>query len=241
MWNCLTCFNESPDSAEYCAYCGSPKSRSLENAREIATKSSLSSSTSFVSSVRASHAFPVIVPVLLRLSETVIRVVAAIVGVVVGTSGSVAVYLLADPSGMTGRLFNLSEPAGAIPLFTLILFCWGLTICALRYLRTGAAKRLSADGFLLHAVDLAKVNGLDRLAVDLDLPTTEYSPLLRRLRALTKHWSIGPSLQDADILLQQQLYSDEERVRAGYSLCVRLFGPYQSLAYWELLPGLPLQ
>ncbi|HXQ69125.1 MAG TPA: MotA/TolQ/ExbB proton channel family protein [Pyrinomonadaceae bacterium] len=71
-------------------------------------------------------------------------------------------------------------------------------------------------------MDAAKLNGLDRLAAELELPATEYSPLLRRVRTLAKQWSRTPGLQDADILLQQQLYSDEESVRAGYSV-VRTF------------------
>lgn len=60
------------------------------------------------------------------------------------------------------------------------------------------------------------------LASDLNVPAVEYSPLLRRVRALANQWSITPGLQDADVLLQQQMYSDEERVKAGYSL-VRTF------------------
>lgn len=225
MWNCLKCLSENAGSAEYCAYCGSPRAASLENARESGSKfahpNNPIAKTSILSSESSSQ-FPLNIPVMLRLSEAIIRVIAAVVGVVTGLSCSIAIYLLADPSGMTGRLFNLKEPAGAVPVFTLILFFWGLAICAMRYLRTGAAKRLAEPSLLVYAIDLAKYGGLDRLATDLDVPTAEYSPLLRRLRALTKHWSITPSLQDADILLQQQLYSDEESVRAGYSL-VRTF------------------
>src|ERR1051325_3816393 len=225
MWNCLKCFNESAESVEYCGYCGSPRSASLENAREIAARSANPSSHNtrmFTSPVEAIREFPIIIPVVLRLSETLVRAVAAVIGIVIGLTCSVTIYLFADPSGMTGRLFNLREPSGAVPLFTLILFCWGLAICVMRYLRTGAAKRLSADRFLIHSIEIAKVDGLERLAKELDRSTADYSPLLQRLRTLTRHWSITPGLQDADTLLQQQLYADEERVRAGYSL-VRTF------------------
>jgi biopolymer transport protein ExbB/TolQ/uncharacterized protein YbgA (DUF1722 family) len=225
MWNCLKCLNESADSAAYCAYCGSPRAASLENTREIATKSanpSTRNTSTFTLSLEAAREFPLTIPVVLRLSEAAVRVVAATLGVVAGLICSVTIYLLADPSSMTGKLFNLMEPSGAVPAFTLILFCWGLVICVMRYLRTGAAKRLSASTFLVHSMDLAKLGGLDRLATELDIPPTNYSPLLRRLRALTRHWSNTPGLQDADILLQQQSYADEERVRAGYSL-VRTF------------------
>lgn len=223
MWNCLKCFNECADSAEYCAYCGSPRATSLENAREIATKFANQNPQSVLSlHVDSNSGFPVRVPVVLRVSEVTIRVLAAVVGIVAGLISSLTIDLLADPSGMTGRLFNLREPSGAVPVFTLILFFWGFAICVVRYLRTSARKRLSGIALLFHSMELAKLNGLDRLPAELDIPTTEHSPLLRRVRALSKHWSSTPSLQDADILLQQQLYSDEESVRAGYSL-VRTF------------------
>lgn len=225
MWNCLNCFNENANPAEYCAYCGSPRTVSLGNARAIAVNSpppKTHNVTTPTLNMESNSGFPMRVPVILRLSENVIRLTAAVIGVMTGLICAVTIYLLADPSRMTGRLFNLREPSGAVPVFILILFYWGLAICVLRYLSASAAKRLSANSFLVHSIQLVKLGGLDRLATDLDIPTAVYSPLLRRLRALTKHWSTIPGLQDADILLQQQLYSDEENVRAGYSL-VRTF------------------
>ena len=225
MWNCLKCLNESADSAEYCAYCGSPRAASLENARELAAKSAAPHTQNtgiFTSYGEGPCVFPVVVPAALRLSEAAVRVVAAMIGGLAGVTCSVTIFMVAEPSSMTGKLFNLREPSGTVPLFTLILFCWGLAICAIRYLRTGALKRLSADTFLIHSIEIGKVDGLERLVKELDRSTADYSPLLRRVRTLTRHWSTTPSLQDADILLQQQLYADEERVRAGYSL-VRTF------------------
>ena len=223
MWNCLKCFNECTDSAEYCPYCGAPRAASPESERETSTRFANVHVPNMLSlRVGANSKFPVRVPVVLRLSEAVIRVIAAVVGVGAGLTCSLTIYLLANPSGMTGRLFNLREPSGVVPVFTLILFFWGLAICVLRFLRTGALKRLSANALLVHSMDVATLNGLVCLAAELEKPATDYSPLLRRLRALAKQWSINPRLQDADILLQQQLYSDEESVRAGYSL-VRTF------------------
>src|SRR5688500_1548986 len=104
MWNCLKCLNESADTAEYCAYCGSPRAASLENAREIAAKFSNPKTNDPRKSTLSSQAyyeFPVTVPAMLRLSEGTIRVVAAIIGVVAGFACSVMVYLFADPSSMS--------------------------------------------------------------------------------------------------------------------------------------------
>src|SRR5215207_5722345 len=115
MWNCLKCQNESADTAEYCAYCGAPRTASRENAREIVTKPASPNTeyaAMFTSQRQATRGFPLVAPAVLRLSETTVRVIAASVGVLVGSLGSVAIYLLADPSGMTGKLFNLKEPSG---------------------------------------------------------------------------------------------------------------------------------
>lgn len=70
----------------------------------------------FTSPVETISEFPVIIPVVLRLSETLVRVVAGIIGIVIGLICSVTIYLFADPASMTGRLFNLREPSGAVPL-----------------------------------------------------------------------------------------------------------------------------
>ena len=222
MWNCLKCFNECADSAEYCAYCGSPRSASLENARAIAVKYATQNTGTSTLHLEDGPQFPRRVPLMLGLSERAMRMAAAAVGVMAGLIFSITIYLVANPSSMTGRLFNLREPSAAVPVFTAILFWWGLVMCALRYWRVGCARRLSTNTLLVHAIESASVDGLHRLAKDLEIPTAEYSPLLRRLRAVTKQWTQTPSLQDADILLQQQLYSDEESVRSGYSL-VRTF------------------
>ena len=119
-------------------------------------------------------------------------------------------------------MFNLREPFAAVPVSILIMFFWGLAICLLRYLRSRAAQRLSRNSLLIDSIEVAKLDGLDHLVSDLQSPVVRYSPLLRRLQTLATQWAITPSLQDADLLLQQHLYLDEEEVRAGYTL-VRTF------------------
>src|SRR5688572_6440652 len=219
MWNCLKCSNENSETAAYCAYCGSTKAASLENAREIATKfQSATFSTERRLSLAANPDFPLAVPAVLRLSEGAIRAIAALIGIAAGIACSLVIYFLANPGGMTGRLFNLREPFAAIPVLILIVFFWGLAICIVRYLRISAAGRVCGNSLLLDSMQVGNLDGLDNLSKDLASAGVQCSPLLRRLQAVTTHWLITPNLQDADVLLQQHLYFDEEDVRSGYSL-----------------------
>src|SRR5829696_5364772 len=98
-----------PDSAEYCAYCGSPRAASLENAREFATKSAAPHTQNtgiFTSYGEGTRVFPVVVPIVLRLSEAAVRVVGATIGVLAGVICSGTIDLVADPSSITGKLVN---------------------------------------------------------------------------------------------------------------------------------------
>jgi biopolymer transport protein ExbB/TolQ len=173
-------------------------------------------------SLAANPDFPLAVPPVLRLSEGAIRAIAAVIGITAGIACSLVIYFLANPGGMTGRLFNLREPFAAIPVLILIVFFWGLAICIVRYLRISAAGRVCGNSLLLDSMQVGNLDGLDNLSRDLASARVQCSPLLRRLQAVTTHWLITPNLQDADVLLQQHLYFDEEDVRSGYSL-VRTF------------------
>jgi len=159
---------------------------------------------------------------MLQMRESSTRFLAAVLGIFSGGLLAVVIFMLADPRGMTGRLFNLKDPFGAVPLSILIAFFWGLSICLMRYVRVRAQAKLSHESLLIDSLEVAKQDGLEQLIKDLDEPEIHYSPLLRRLRVVARHWIQSPGLQDADVLLQQQQYGDEENVRAGYSL-VRAF------------------
>lgn len=218
MWNCPKCLNENSSTANFCAYCG----LAGPSAAESEDKLRASFAAANKKSLRTNAAFPVRVPVLLQMPESSTRFLAAILGIFSGGLLAVLFFSLANPSGMTGRLFNLKNPFGAVPLAILIAFFWGLFICLMRYLRVRAQTKLSHESLLIDSIEVAEQDGIARLVWELEEPMVQHSALLRRLQIVTRHWLQSPGLQDADVLLQQQQYGDEENVRAGYSL-VRAF------------------
>lgn len=219
MWNCTSCQNENADGAGYCVYCGSRRSVTVENDREIARKFEAAIfPNEKKSSLATNPRFPFRVPVILNLPEGVIRTIGAAGGITLGVACAFAIYILADPLSMTGRLFNLRDPFTIVMVMILIGFFWGLVICFLRFLKSRTATRISHNSLLTDAMELARVEGLNSVVQQLDTPAAQSSPLLSRLHAVSRHWAITPGLQDADLLLQQHLYTGEEEVRAGYSL-----------------------
>jgi biopolymer transport protein ExbB/TolQ len=213
MWNCLNCYNENANTAAFCVYCGAGR---IDQTQASALKPMVTATRG--SALTANRHFPLNVPVVLRLSEGSTRAIAGVFGIIAGISTSFLIFMLAEPEGMTGRLFNLMQPFAAVPVLILIMFCWGLAICLLRYLRISSWTSVSTQSLLHDAMDVGKLDGLEQLADALDSPVVQCSPLLKRIQAVTTQWSISPNLQDADILLQQHLYSDEEDTRAGYVL-----------------------
>lgn len=147
----------------------------------------------------------------------------AFFGLVLGVGISVLVSFVASPESMLGRMFDLHRVETAIPITISWLFFWALFICNLRRARLRLLERFSSGKLLQQATEvLRSEGGLAALAEDLKDPVCQASPLLRRLRAVVQQWGVHASLQDADIVLQQHVASDEEAVHAGYSL-VRTF------------------
>lgn len=219
MWSCPSCQNENAARAAYCAYCGSRRTATIEAAREIATKFEVGIFPNEQrSGLAVNRYFPFRVPTVLRLPEGAIRAIGAAAGLVLGLACSILIYFLANPLSMTGRLFNLRDPFTIVVVTILVVFFWGLIICLLRYLRTKATARISHSSLLIDSMEVVKLEGLEAVVKQLNTPAAQSSPLLRRIHTVSRHWGRTPSLQDADLLLQQQLYSDEEDVRAGYSL-----------------------
>jgi biopolymer transport protein ExbB/TolQ len=218
MWTCLNCSNENSLAASFCVYCGAPRAIEVQAEDDLRTAFKQARHGSLTTGA----SFAVDVPAVLRISESAIKATAAMLGIAIGIGCSVLLFLVADPNGMTGRLFNLKDPFGTVPLSILVAFFWGLSICAMRYLRIRAKTRLSRETLLRDAIEVARLDGPEQLAKDLEIPNITYSPLLRRIKFVASHWTESPGLQDADLLLQQEQYFDEENVRGGYSL-VRTF------------------
>ena len=103
MWTCLKCNNDNSTTASFCAFCGLPRATNPPGLPGPAPRANLRAVERRYS-LAANPDFPVAVPVLLKLSEGALRGIAAVIGIVLGLVLSLAVYFLADPSGMTGRI-----------------------------------------------------------------------------------------------------------------------------------------
>lgn len=173
-------------------------------------------------SLSANPAFPLSVPTILSWSESRIRTISAILGIAIGLLSSVLIFLLASRESMLGHYFNLREISVAVPILISIMFFWGAALCVFRFFRQRALERISHRSLLLDSVLVVNSGEVSGLMAELDPPVARFSPLLRRIHGVLQQWLIRAGLQDADVILQQQAISDEESVRAGYTL-IRTF------------------
>lgn len=161
-------------------------------------------------------------PLILMWRENRLRIVAGVIGLVLGTVVSWLAWRFAAPGSLLAQMFNIRSLSTTIPVAICWFFFWGLSICAFRSLRLRASRQLSRRSLMLHLAEaLSSANLLD-IARNLDSDLCRLSPLLRRVHAIVRQWTLRPSLQDADLALQREVAFDEESIRAGYSL-VRTF------------------
>lgn len=163
------------------------------------------------------------IPGILKLSEAMLLIVSGLLGTVIGAS--VLTRLRSSLPGDTNISVFLGQDLfhALIPTGIFIMFCWALSICFFRWLRLRAVNKTSNKALLLKIVGVLDTKeDVGRLAGELDQQAFRFSPLLRRLRAVVEQWNLRPSLQNADIVLQQYVAGDSDFVQAGYSL-VRIF------------------
>ncbi len=172
--------------------------------------------------LRSNASFPRMMPRSLGWSENRIRLTGAIAGLVFGLGTALLAYWLPSEGSLLRRMFDPTNLMTAIPVSISCLFFWALTICCLRWLRLRALERVSKTGLLLDATRLLAATGPDYVAEELENEAVASSPLLRRLQAVVRQWLIRPGLNDADLVLQQHVATDENEVHSGYSL-VRMF------------------
>ncbi len=164
--------------------------------------------------------FPAETPGALKLSEQRQRLMCAIIGAGAGVLSSVMIFLVAKLFKLKTleEVFNITQLTTVIPIAISALFFWGACICILRWRRLRALEQNSSKSLLLDATQFLTQTSPAELSKELEGEGPQSSPLLRRLRAVLHQWEIRPSLQDADIILQQHIASDEESVQSGYSL-----------------------
>jgi biopolymer transport protein ExbB/TolQ len=169
-------------------------------------------------SLRAHPAFPHGILKSLRWSEAQIRMRSGIGGLALGLITSLAAALLAPKGSLLGQMFDLRNVTTVVPFFISCMFFWAASICWLRWRRLRDLERISSRSLLLEATQFLRNSTLTELDTELKGEEVQVSPLLRRLQAVVRQWLIRPSLQDADLILQQHVANDEEAVHAGYSL-----------------------
>jgi biopolymer transport protein ExbB/TolQ len=172
-------------------------------------------------SLRAHPAFPRAVSRALTEPASGNRI-AALVGIVAGLAAGVILFLASPRGTLLFEMFDLRKPATVVPVAVLVMFFWGIAVCAFRWRRLREMEQISGRPLLLASLPLLDDNGVRGLQGDLEAASIDASPLLRRMKAVLHQWGMRPSLQDADVVLQQLAATDDESVHAGYSL-VRTF------------------
>lgn len=166
----------------------------------------------------ANPAFPSQPLPILRQSESRLKLRAALAGAALGIVSSLLIFLIAGKGSLLGEMFNLRRFSTVIPVIISCLFFWGALLCVWRRLRLRELERTSPKSLLLDATRVLSSEGLPELAAQLEHDDCGLSPLLRRLQAVARQWLLRPSLQDADLVLQQHVAHDEEAVHSGYGL-----------------------
>jgi biopolymer transport protein ExbB/TolQ len=163
-------------------------------------------------------AIPTDVPFALKWSERGIRFFSATVGILLGLGVSVAAYSLSSRTSLLGRMFNLDQVQALVPVSICCMFFWAVTLAVLRWWRLRRLENLSKTNLLVEIVRDLPNKHLPEISKDLETPAAQASPLFRRLGAVVRQWQIRPNLQDANLVLQQHMYTDEDTVRNAFSL-----------------------
>ena len=170
---------------------------------------------------------PIEVPAILIGSEAAQRRRAAIQGITTGLIVSAVLGLFTPQGNVIRHMFDPRNPTAAVPTGILCLFFWGITYGLNRRRRLEAIESLNADDLLPAVVNGLQIHGVERLEQALrgqadQYSVVRYSPLLRRIWVTLEQWMIRPSLQNAHLVIEQQVVSDREATQRAYNL-LRIF------------------
>ena len=158
-------------------------------------------------------------PWLLRWSSGAIQAVAAVLGLAGGAAVSYAIFAQAPPASVLGRLFDLQNIQGWLPSVMVGMFCWGMAVCLMRFLRVRCIEKVTRMEMAAELVRDLKSSSLVQVLAHLEkLRIADVSPLFRRIRIVLRQWRARPSLQDSLSLLNQQAVSEGEEVQHAYGV-----------------------
>lgn len=161
---------------------------------------------------------------ILKRSERTNNRIAGVTGVVVALVVSGGLTILAPKGNMVAALFDLRTPNCLAPLLILVMATWSVCWSWLRFIRIRALEQASSPKLVTVTVQCLKdLKGkpapletlLNYLPKEKD--DQNVSPILTRVRALTRQWSVEPGAAPADVILQHYLYQDEEDVTKAYT------------------------
>ena len=167
------------------------------------------------------------VPGILIGSEAAQGKRAALQGVLTGIICSAILGLLTPQGNVIRHMFDPRTPTAAVPTGILCMFFWGITYGLSRRRRLAALDSLNGPELMPAVVHGLKTQGVERLeqalrGQDDQYSVVRYSPLLRRIWITLEQWMIRPSLQNAHLVIEQQVISDREATQRAYNL-LRIF------------------
>ncbi len=170
---------------------------------------------------------PVDIPAVLLGSEAAQRKRAAAQGVLTGLILSAILGLLTPTGSAIRHMFDPRTPTAAVPTSILCLFFWGITYGLNRRRRLQALDSLNREDLLPAVISGLETLGVARIEEALNGQGDQYSvvrfsPLLRRIWITLEQWLIRPSLQNAHLVIEQQVISDREATQRAYNL-LRIF------------------
>src|SRR5262249_4257044 len=130
--------------------------------------------------------------------------IAGFFGITMGVSIGFILFKVLPEGAPLKKMFDFRNIEAVIPVTIMCLFLWGLWICLFRAHHVCPLRRISRPTILGQIRKSLKTEG-DAATLRLIEPrSAEASPLLRRVRASVEQWCSSHSLQDVDVVLQQQ-------------------------------------
>lgn len=142
-----------------------------------------------------------------------------ILGVALGFGASYLCYTLGPPGGMLSKTFDPNQLHALIPYAIFCMFFWALMICLSRLRRLRALGKVSQPDLLARAVvRLEGEHGVEALRGALQYESCIASPLLRRMSVILTQWGLTPGLQEAEVVLGNQVALDTDASHRAYAL-----------------------
>jgi len=159
---------------------------------------------------------PALPPAILRVPEGTLRILAGVLGVVVGLVASAYLAFGSNPGSLGAQMFEAKGTITAVPVLIQCFFFWAVVICVVRWLRLRRIEALSNPALMAEVNRALSASTPTAVAVQLETPIATASPLLRRVRAVLRQWALRPGVPNANLVLQEHVAQDEESVRVGY-------------------------